>query len=159
MMVGSDPFFSNDLEGIAKVLGLVATISAPILVFIWRVLKDPVITSNKATRAAVERLDERVKKVEERTEAAVRKAETAEQVAHSTTLEFSGVRDRLAKVEQSVENLREQGNVNKMEIIEAFQRRAGEMREGVHAVELSIAKLDARLQERQRVEDMRHVAG
>lgn len=157
MIANSDPFFSNDIEGVVKILGLAMTITTPILVFIWRVLKDPVITSNKATRAKVDQLEERVVKAEERAEAAVRKADQAEQTAHSTTLEFSGVRDRLAKVEQSVENLREQGNVNKMEIIEAFQRRAGEMREGVHAVELSIAKLDARLQERQRVEDMRRV--
>lgn len=154
-MVGNDAFFSNDLPGLAKIGALVFSIVGPIGWFFWKVVSGPVLASNRATRADVQVLTTRVQKVEERADAAFRQAEHAAATAHSTTLEFAGVRDRLAKVEQSVENLREQGNVNKSEIIEAFQRRAGEMTKEVHAVELSIAKLDSRLQERQRLEDMR----
>jgi len=139
LVQANNPFFTNDWEGLAKVVGVVLSIAGPIILSVWKIMQGPLQeqidglgrrlneTQTSCTQNAVGLEDTR------------RRAERAE-------CDATAAGKAVARLETVVAALGEQSMVNKAEIVEQFQARAQDMLEAVHEIENSLVRVETVLE-------------
>jgi hypothetical protein len=155
MLQATEPFFGNNLEGVAKVVGLIITFSGVVLGGIWKMISSRLVGENKKIRTDLTGLGERVNKIDQSCTAAeaTNAAKFSELIrrADAKDVELRGVTQDVARLEAKVDQSLQQGTDNKIEIIGEFQRSAEIIRTGQHKIELDFATLTGRLEERDRL--------
>lgn len=135
----NDPFFTNDWEGLLKVMAVVLSIAGPVILSVWKIMQGPL-------QAQIDGLGRRLNETQTTcTQNAVGLEDTRRR-AERAEFEASASGKAVARLETVVAALGEQSQVNKAEIVEQFQQRAQDMLEAVHELENSLVRVETVLE-------------
>lgn len=136
---GEVPFFTNDWEGVLKVLGVVLSIAGPVILSVWKIMQGPL-------QGQIDGLGRRLNETQTScTQNAVGLEDTRRR-AERAEFEASAAGKAVARLETVVAALGEQSMLNKAEIVEQFQQRAQDMLEAVHEIENSLVRVETVLE-------------
>lgn len=160
ILLPSDPFFSNDLTGIAKILGVIV---APITGFLgWlvvKVVRGPNQAADAQLQTAINTLKDEVtvdvdglgQRLNEVQQACTRNATSTDELrlqVQGHTFEIGGLRESMGEIRKSVDALEQLTISSKTEIIDAFQKRTSEQVAAVHDLAIAVTRVETRLEER-----------
>jgi hypothetical protein len=135
----NDPFFTNDWEGLLKVLGVVLSIAGPTILSVWKIMQGPL-------QGQIDGLGRRLNETQTScTQNAVGLEDTRRR-AERAEFEATAAGKAVARLETVVAALGEQSLVNKAEIVEQFQQRATDMLAAVHEIENSLVRVETVLE-------------
>lgn len=153
----ADPFFSNDLQGLLKVLGLLAAFIVPTWAFIWKILEGPLQRrfekDSEAQIGRVNGLGRRVKRLESSCTTNNEAISNLKADMALANVRSSQTEKEVAELRESIRNLTELTSVHKTEIIEAFQKRTNEVMTFMHDLDKNLSSTVAVLKDREQRAD------
>lgn len=147
----AQPFFSNDLAGLIKVVILFGGVAASIIAAVWQFMKGKLTTADADLQEQINGVGSRVDEVKMScTQTAVRLDGAEDRISRQE--EKAGqMQTNIGELKAKVDQMILQGVDNKIEIIAAFQSRTGEIMNSVHLLDKQLGQLQSVVAERERV--------
>lgn len=147
----SSPLLSKDPQGILTLLGSLATFAGAIVYGFWRIMSSKLTTDNTKLKDQIDGVGSRVDQVKESDTRAHTRIDELVRRADAKDIEMRAVTGDIGRLEAKVDQMLSQGTENKIEIIGEFQKTAMEMRDGLHDLALKTERVQATMDERERV--------
>lgn len=149
------PFFSDDSEGVFKLVAGFVTFAGIILGGFWKIASSKLTRDTESQADELDGLGGRVDDLKESDTKAHTRIDELVRRADARDIEIREITGDIGRLEAKVDHLLAQGTENKLEIIGEFQRAANEMRDGLHALELRMERVQATIDERERADRAR----
>jgi uncharacterized coiled-coil DUF342 family protein len=149
--VQSQPFFTNDPTGLVKLILSLGTFAAIIIGGFWKIMSSKLTRDNEDLGNEVDGVGKRVDTVKESDTRAHTRIDELVRRVDAKDIEIREVTGDIGRLEAKVDQMLSQSTENKIEIIDEFQKTANEMRNGLHGLELKMERVQATMDERERV--------
>jgi chromosome segregation ATPase len=133
-----DPFFTNNLLGLAKI---VATIVAPIIAFLWALLRGPFQKKDDDLDRAINGVGHRVNKLEERTIALESFKDESRIILARHGEHIQDLKTEYSKVVAAGEAIQKELNSIRLGLSEMITKEGRASRDQIHQLELKLAKM------------------